>query len=63
MQIPIRYGKDDIIDLSVPEKNLLGVFNPNPVAKFDEAALIAKALRLEVNPITEELIVAGKVIK
>ncbi len=35
MQIPIHYGKEDIIELNVSQKNLLGIFNPNPVAKFD----------------------------
>ena len=59
MQIPIRYGKDDIIDLSVPEKNLLGVFNPNPVAKFDEAALIAKALANPINQKSFDELIAG----
>ena len=39
MQIPIAYGKDDHINLKIDEKNLLGVFDPNKVAKFDEAAL------------------------
>ena len=59
MQIPIRYGKDDIIDLSVPEKNLLGVFNPNPVAKFDETALIAKALANPINQKSFDEFIAG----
>ena len=36
MQIPIAYGKDDHLNLEINEKNLLGVFDPNPVAKFDE---------------------------
>ena len=60
MQIPIRYGKDDIIDLSVPEKNLLGVFNPNPVAKFDETALIAKALANPINQKSFDEFIAGE---
>ena len=59
MRIPIRYGKDDIIDLSVPEKNLLGVFNPNPVAKFDETALIAKALANPINQKSFDEFIAG----
>nr|WP_314398395.1 nickel-dependent lactate racemase [uncultured Campylobacter sp.] len=59
MQIPIRYGKDDIIDLSVPGKNLLGVFNPNPVAKFDETALIAKALANPINQKSFDEFIAG----
>ncbi len=59
MQIPIRYGKDDIIDISVPEKNLLGVFNPNPVAKFDETALIAKALANPINQKSFDEFIAG----
>ena len=59
MQIPIRYGKDDIIDLSVPGKNLLGVFNPNPVAKFDETALIAKALANPINHKSFDEFIAG----
>ena len=60
MQIPIRYGKDDIIDLSVPGKNLLGVFNPNPVAKFDETALIAKALANPINQKSFDEFIAGE---
>ena len=59
MQIPIYYGKDDIIDLSVPGKNLLGVFNPNPVAKFDETALIAKALANPINQKSFDEFIAG----
>jgi len=59
VQIPIRYGKDDIIDLSVPGKNLLGVFNPNPVAKFDETALIAKALANPINQKSFDEFIAG----
>ena len=59
MQIPIHYGKEDIIDLSVPEKNLLGVFNPNPVAKFDETALIAKALANPINQKSFDEFIAG----
>ena len=51
MQIPIAYGKDDHLNLEINEKNLLGVFDPNPVAKFDETALIAKAL---ANPINQK---------
>ena len=30
MQIPIRYGKDDIIDLSVPEKIYWEFLTPTP---------------------------------
>ena len=59
MQIPIRYGKDDIIDLSVPEKNLLRVFNPNPVTKFDETTLIAKALANPINQKSFDEFIAG----
>ena len=59
MQIPIHYGKEDIIDLSVPGKNLLGVFNPNPVAKFDETALIAKALANPINQKSFDEFIAG----
>ena len=51
MQIPIAYGKDDHLSLEINEKNLLGVFDPNPVAKFDETALIANAL---ANPINQK---------
>ncbi|MCD8213255.1 MAG: nickel-dependent lactate racemase [Campylobacter sp.] len=49
MQIPISYGKDGVLKLSLDEKNLLGVFNPNPVAKMDETALIAHALSNPIN--------------
>ena len=33
MEIPIRYGKDEVINLKLDQKNLLGVFNPNQVEK------------------------------
>ena len=59
MQIPIHYGKEDIIELNVPQKNLLGVFNPNPVAKFDETALIAKALANPINQKSFDEFIAG----
>ncbi|WP_141091377.1 lactate racemase domain-containing protein, partial [Campylobacter concisus] len=59
MQIPIAYGKDDHINLKIDEKNLLGVFNPNPVAKFDEAALIAKALANPINQKSFDEFIAG----
>ena len=59
MQIPIRYGKEDIIELNVPQKNLLGVFNPNPVAKFYETALIAKALANPINQKSFDEFIAG----
>ena len=60
MQIPIYYGKEDIIELNVPQKNLLGVFNPNPVAKFGETALIAKALANPINQKSFDEFIAGE---
>lgn len=52
MQIPIHYGKEDIINLNVPEQNLLGVFDPNKVEKFDETKLIADALAHPINKVS-----------
>ena len=59
MQIRIAYGKDDHINLKIDEKNLLGVFDPNKVAKFDEAALIAKALANPINQKSFDEFIAG----
>ena len=59
MQIPIAYGKDGHLNLEINEKNLLGVFNPNPVAKFDETALIAKALANPINQKSFDEFIAG----
>ena len=59
MQIPIAYGKDDHLSLEINEKNLLGVFDPNPVAKFDETALIAKALANPINQKSFDEFIAG----
>ena len=59
MQIPIAYGKDDHINLKIDEKNLLGVFDPNKVAKFDEAVLIAKALANPINQKSFDEFIAG----
>lgn len=60
MQIPIAYGKDDHLSLVINEKNLLGVFDPNPVAKFDETALIAKALANPINQKSFDEFIAGE---
>ena len=59
MQIPIAYGKDDHLNLEINEKNLLGVFDPNPVDKFDETALIAKALANPINQKSFDEFIAG----
>lgn len=59
MQIPIAYGKDDHLSLEINEKNLLGVFDPNPVAKFDKTALIAKALANPINQKSFDEFIAG----
>ena len=59
MQIPIAYGKDDHLNLEINEKNLLGVFDPNPVAKFDETSLIAKALANPINQKSFDEFIAG----
>lgn len=60
MQIPIAYGKDDHLNLEINEKNLLGVFDPNPVAKFDETTLIAKALANPINQKSFDEFIAGE---
>ena len=60
MQIPIAYGKEDVLHLRIDERNLLGVFNPNPVAKFDETALIAKALANPINQKSFDEFIAGE---
>ena len=59
MQIPIAYGKDDHLSLEINEKNLLGVFDPNPVAKFDETSLIANALANPINQKSFDEFIAG----
>lgn len=51
MKIPIAYGKDDYLNIEISEQNLLGVFNPNKVNKFDEIKLIRKALDNPINQI------------
>ena len=60
MQIPIAYGKEDVLHLRIDERNLLGVFNPNSVAKFDETALIAKALANPINQKSFDEFIAGE---
>ncbi|EAU01023.1 MULTISPECIES: nickel-dependent lactate racemase [Campylobacter] len=52
MQISVAYGKNDDFKVWVDEKNLLGVFNPNPVQKFDEKVLIKQALDNPVNHVS-----------
>lgn len=52
MEIPITYGKDTVIPLQLDDKNLLGVFNPNVVPKFDETELIREALAHPVQQAT-----------
>ena len=59
MQIPIAYGKGDHLNLEINEKNLLGVFDPNSVAKFDETTLIAKALANPINQKSFDEFIAG----
>lgn len=60
MQIPIAYGKEDVLHLRIDERNLLGVFDPNPVAKFDETALIANALANPINQKSFDEFIAGE---
>ena len=60
MQIPIAYGKDDHINLKNRRKKIcLVFFDPNKVAKFDEAALIAKALANPINQKSFDEFIAG----
>ncbi|MBP3224643.1 MAG: nickel-dependent lactate racemase [Campylobacter sp.] len=59
MQVPIRYGKDDVLNINFDEKNLLGIFNPNKVEKFDEAELIKKAMQNPINQKTFDEFISG----
>ncbi|MBR8461866.1 nickel-dependent lactate racemase [Campylobacter sp. faydin G-105] len=49
MQIGIAYGKDEVLNINVDEKNLLGIFDPNKVKKQDETELIKNALANPLN--------------
>ena len=59
MEIPIRYGKDEVINLKLDQKNLLGVFNPNQVEKKDEETLIKEALAHPVQQKSFDDFIAG----
>lgn len=48
MDIQVPYGKDDTLHVSVPDKNVLGVFHPNKVAQKDESKILLHAME---NPI------------
>lgn len=52
MQIPISYGKDTVMNLHIPDDNVLGVFNPNVVPTFDETTLIKEALARPVGQVS-----------
>jgi len=45
MQVKVPYGKSDQFDIEVPDQQLVGVFNPNPVQPVDESEAIDQALR------------------
>ena len=59
MEIPIRYGKDEVINLKLDQKNLLGIFNPNQVEKKDEETLIKEALAHPVQQKSFDDFIAG----
>ncbi|MBE3021813.1 nickel-dependent lactate racemase [Campylobacter sp. 7477a] len=52
MQISVNYGKEDRFNINVDDKNLIGIFEPNEVAKQDETKLIADALNAPLNKAT-----------
>ncbi len=44
MKVTVPYGKSDKFEIDVPDKQLVGVFNPNKVTKPDPAKAISEAL-------------------
>ena len=44
MKVTVGYGKEKKIELNIADKQLLGVFNPNSVAKIDYNRAIDEAL-------------------
>ena len=49
MDITVPYGKDEKLTLNLNEKNLIGIFEPNEVDKFDEEKLIKDGLNTPLN--------------
>ena len=44
MKVTVGYGKETKIDLEIADEQLIGVFNPNSVAKIDYNKAIDEAL-------------------
>lgn len=51
MKVNIGYGKDEVITIDVPDKQLIGVYNPNSVPKIDYKKAVDNALS---NPLGKE---------
>ncbi len=51
MKVAVKYGKDETFDLDINDKQLVGIYNPNNVAKIDSNQAIDEALN---NPIGKE---------
>lgn len=51
MKINMGYGKDEVITIDVPDRQLIGVYNPNSVPKIDYKKAIDNALS---NPLGKE---------
>lgn len=49
MEISLNYGKDEKLNLSINDKNLIGIFEPNRVDKFDENTAIDNGLKRPLN--------------
>lgn len=45
MEISINYGKDETLNLNLKDENLIGIYEPNEVQKFDETTLINDGLK------------------
>ena len=49
MNICVNYGKDEKITIDINRENLIGIFEPNEVDKFNEITLIKEALNKTLN--------------
>lgn len=49
MNICVNYGKDEKITIDINRENLIGIFEPNEVDKFNEITLIKEALNNTLN--------------
>jgi len=45
VKVKVPYGKSEQFNIDVPDQQLVGVFNPNPVASVDENEAIDQALK------------------